>query len=311
MPTIQNVAGVVWHQCIGAKRKEKALIIADPSGERLEIGKALAMECPCECRLMAMKPTGMAGREPDSGVAKAMGKADIVVAPTEFSITHTKATATARRNGARVVTMPGILKVSFIRAIPVDYDEMCKTNKRLHDILKNGSGVRVRTKMGTDMRMGIMKGRRVANDNGITAERGGLNNLPAGEVAIAPKEGSSNGVVAFDLSSLNNLLDRPFKVSVRDGHAVSCEHKQLWKILSGVENGTNLAELGIGTNPKARVIGSILEDEKVRGTAHIAFGTSAALGGKVQTSLHLDSVFDKPTIEVDGKVVIEEGRFLF
>ena len=52
------------------------------------------------------------------------------------------------------------------------------------------------------------------------------------------------------------------------------------------EDGTNLAELGIGTNEKAILTGNILEDEKILGTAHVAFGASAAIGGKVQVPVH-------------------------
>ena len=73
----------------------------------------------------------------------------------------------------------------------------------------------------------------------------------------------------------------------------------------------NMAEFGIGTNPKARITGTILEDEKVKGTAHIAFGTNASFGGKIQTSIHLDYVFDKPTITIDGREIVREGEFLF
>jgi len=187
---------------------------------------------------------------------------------------------------------------------------MAEVSARLAGKLRDGRMLRVTTAAGTDITMEMAEGRRVNSCDGII-RRGIVKNLPDGEVAIAPKEGGSNGVVVFDLSSLERVLERPFRVFVKDGFAVRCENRELWDILSGVENGANLAELGIGTNPKARITGNILEDEKVTGTAHIAFGTSAALGGLVQTDVHLDSVFDKPTIDVDGRVIIKDGKFLF
>ena len=60
------------------------------------------------------------------------------------------------------------------------------------------------------------------------------------------------------------------------------------------DDGTNIAELGIGTNEKAKLTGNILEDEKILGTVHVAFGASAAIGGTVQVPVHLDCVVMKP-----------------
>jgi leucyl aminopeptidase (aminopeptidase T) len=326
MTTLEEISNIVWKQCINAKPDEKALIVSDPaeettaqanrgklsshSGERLEIAEALTSTCPCKCRLMEMRPTGMHGREPSEDVAKAMLDADIVIAPLRYSITWTKATEAATARNAKVVTMPGITKDMFLRAIPINYRELTETNDKLKAILEGACKVRVTTKAGTDIMIEIQEGRKICNGNG-TMKRGKVKNLPSGEVDFAPKEGASNGVIVFDLTILDSKVDRPYKVEVKNGLAVSCEHEKLWEALKGVEHGTNLAELGIGTNPKAKVIGQILEDEKVKGTAHIAFGSNAAAEGNIQTSVHLDSIFDRPTIEVDGKVIIKEGKFLF
>jgi len=311
MASLERVSEIVWKQCIRAKKAEEALIITDPAGERLRIGNSLLKAATCSCRLMKMKPTGMHGREPEPGVAKAMKGFDVVLAPTAYSITHTKATAAAIGNGARVATMPGISIGMFRRAIPVDYAAMSATCERLRRLLANAASVSVTTVAGTDIAMELEPGRKVSSDNGIVDRPGKLNNLPAGEVAVAPMEGTANGIIVFDLSSMDQRMRRPFRVEVRGGHAVSCGNAKLWRSISSVANGTNLAELGIGTNPKARITGKILEDEKVMGTAHIAFGTSAELGGKIQTSIHLDSVFARPTIMLDGKAIIGDGKFLF
>lgn len=42
-----------------------------------------------------------------------------------------------------------------------------------------------------------------------------------------------------------------------------------------------MAEFGIGTNYKAKLVGLILEDEKVFGTIHIAFGNNLSMGGRI------------------------------
>lgn len=75
-------------------------------------------------------------------------------------------------------------------------------------------------------------------------------------------------------------------------------------------DGTNVAELGIGTNEKAILTGNILEDEKILGTAHVAFGASAAIGGNVQVPVHLDVVSMQPEVTIDDTPVVLEGRLL-
>ena len=79
---------------------------------------------------------------------------------------------------------------------------------------------------------------------------------------------------------------------------------------SAGEQGPNLAELGIGTNEKATLTGNILEDEKILGTVHVAFGASAGIGGTVSVPVHLDCLILEPTLDIDGTRVLDAGRFV-
>jgi len=72
----------------------------------------------------------------------------------------------------------------------------------------------------------------------------------------------------------------------------------------------NVAEFGIGTNDKAILSGNILEDEKVQGTIHIAFGDNKSMGGSVQVPSHLDGLIKQPTVWFDEQKVMENGRLL-
>ena len=76
------------------------------------------------------------------------------------------------------------------------------------------------------------------------------------------------------------------------------------------EQGTNLAELGVGTNERARLTGNILEDEKMLGTVHVAFGASAGIGGTVAVPIHLDCLVRDATLDVGGTPVLDGGRFV-
>ena len=101
---------------------------------------------------------------------------------------------------------------------------------------------------------------------------------------------------------------------MRDGHltdATGPEGATLLELLTAHgEDGTNVAELGIGTNEEATLTGNILEDEKILGTAHVAFGASAAIGGTVQVPVHLDCVVLEPTVEIDGEAIVRAGELL-
>ena len=77
---------------------------------------------------------------------------------------------------------------------------------------------------------------------------------------------------------------------------------------AGGESGRSIAELGIGTNPAAILTGNVLEDEKVVGTIHLAFGASAGLGGVNTAGVHIDGVIRRPTVELDGERVVDDGE---
>ncbi|MFO7818772.1 MAG: aminopeptidase, partial [Halanaerobacter sp.] len=70
----------------------------------------------------------------------------------------------------------------------------------------------------------------------------------------------------------------------------------------------NIAELGIGTNDQAQLVGHILEDEKVMNTVHIAIGDNSTMGGEVEVESHLDGIIEKPTLELDDEVIMVEGK---
>lgn len=79
-------------------------------------------------------------------------------------------------------------------------------------------------------------------------------------------------------------------------------------LLKNETNGT-LCELGIGTNDAAILNGVILEDEKVYGTVHIAFGTNTSFGGTNKAECHMDGIILNPTLYLDNILVIDKGVF--
>jgi leucyl aminopeptidase (aminopeptidase T) len=77
-----------------------------------------------------------------------------------------------------------------------------------------------------------------------------------------------------------------------------------------LENATgnpySIAEFAFGTNPCGNIL---LATEKAYGTSHVAIGQNTWLGGKNECSIHWDFVIDRPTVTIDDKPVLKNGKF--
>ena len=285
--------------------------------EQRAIAEALATAAQSpgrSARILVYPTTSRDGQEPPADVADAMGEAVVVFAPTTFSLSHTRARTQATSRGARIATMPGITDAAFARAMPVDYVELQQAGERVAAKLGSGSICRVTSAGGTDIVLSL-EGRDAEVDDGNLQATPAFGNLPAGEAYIAPVEGSAEGLVVFDGSLAGyGLLDDPVGVKVARGRAVESDGEAgrwlLATLDAGGARGRVLAELGIGTNPAATLSGNILEDEKVIGTAHFAFGTNVSFGGANASTVHIDGMLLEPTVELDGRPLMREGELL-
>lgn len=298
-------------KCMGLRRIERVLVVADDASLRL--GTALyrgMLALDYDSSLITMKPRDMSGEEPSDAVAAAMRNADVALLATSKSLSHTRARQAASAAGARIASMPGITKQMLERgAMTADYAKVGRITARLARMLRGTECVRITTAKGTEMTASC-KGRKMMLDTGIYRKKGEWGNLPAGEVYFAPVEGTTEGTVIID-GALFGRVSKPVKVTIHNGRVVSAVGStKLTGVLRKYKNADNIAEIGIGTNPAARIIGNVLEDEKVLGTCHVAFGNSTALGGRVYSEVHIDGIVLKPTIEADGRLVMKDGKLL-
>lgn len=296
-------------ECFGAKRGESVLIVVDTSTP-VSIGRSLfgaARDRGCDAMIVAMLPRMRHGEEPPIAIAEAMKSADVVIAPTTFSLTHTQARINACKAGARIASMPGITeKMMASGGMTADYNKVNDIAIRLNKQLENARKVRVVTESGTDIVFNL-EGCKWMMDTGICHEPGCSANLPAGELYIAPED--ANGVFVVDGSMSGfGILDSPLEFTVRNRYVTHIKGKQAEKLNSMLDavgdKARNIAEFGIGINPEARLIGNVLEDEKVGGTVHIALGDNSTFGGDVVAGIHLDGIITSPKIFLDGKEFI-------
>jgi aminopeptidase len=314
---LDTASQIAIRDCMGAKKNEKILVITDEL--KREIGLSLyenATRLEFFALLVEMKSGKINGEEPSPEVAELMQKFDVVFCPTAKSLTHTDARRAASAKGVRIATFPGITKDVMIRGMNADYKAISKRTIKLQKILEKGKKVRVTAPSGTDISFEIT-GRKVIPSKGLFHAKGESGNLPTGETFLAPIEGTSNGVFVVDgsMAGLGLIKNANIRIEVENGYATKITGGtlaiKLKLMLDKVgKEARNIAEFGIGTNDSAKLSGVLLEDEKVMGTIHIAVGNNVSMGGSVNVPIHLDGVIKKPTVWMDGRLLMKDGKLL-
>jgi leucyl aminopeptidase (aminopeptidase T) len=309
---LDGALATILDGCLGVRASEEVLVIVD--GATREIGEALraaAAARGADAVLAVMDERETDGSEPPRSIAAALAACEVFIAPTSRSLSHTSARKRASEAGARGATMPGVTTEMLARAMAVDFTVMQARSRALADALSRGTHAHLSCPRGTELTLEL-EGREGISDDGDLTAPGAFGNLPCGEGFIAPLGGEGR-IVASSLAPLG-LSEEPALLRVEGGHIVGAERGSgpdyLRRLQAHGERGTNLAELGIGSNESARLTGNILEDEKILGTAHVAFGASAGIGGTVSVPIHLDVVVLDASLEIDGRPVLEGGRFV-
>ncbi|HEY2159985.1 MAG TPA: hypothetical protein VGH24_01650 [Solirubrobacteraceae bacterium] len=313
MPDLGPAVDTVVNRCLAVMPGEDVLVVADP-GTRA-IGEALrdgARDAGADAVLAIMDAREVDGTEPPSTVAGALAACDVFIAPTTRSISHTVARKQANEAGARGATMPGVTDDMLARMMAGDFDQMARRSQQVAELLTAASEARVTCPRGTDFTLDLQD-RQGVPDDGILTEPGAFGNLPCGEGFIAPLAGEGRIVVAGTLASVG-IGDEPGTLTVAGGQLVDAEGGLAPRFIELLrargEKGTNLAELGVGTNERAQLTGEVLEAEKILGTVHVAFGASAGIGGTVTVPIHLDAVVLDATLDVGGRRVLDSGEYV-
>lgn len=303
----------VLKDCLGLGSHEQLVVVADDDKRELaesvyEAGKRLGAETV----LMVMKERSRSGEEPPAAIAEAMAKSDVAVCITTHSMTHTAARKQAAAAGTRVATMPGMTDDMFSQgAITADYGQVKILTERVAALLSESRSVRIE-KDGLSLSFST-EGREGILSTGLYLNPGESGNLPSGEAYIAPLEGIASGSIKVDGSVAGiGALSSPMVLTVEQGRLTAAEGEGGDKLLEllGAGDGRLLGEFGIGTNNKARITGVVLEDEKVYGTIHVAFGSNNTFGGVVAAGVHIDAVVMKPDVYLDDKLIMRGGELL-
>lgn len=281
--------------------KDRAiLVLTDKSTHDLasRFYKALVSD-GWKAKITIMEDRSKSGEEPPTEVAREMLAFELVFCLTKHSLTHTVARKEANKHGVSVITMPGIDEEMFLHgAINADYQRVEKETIEMAEELTKANEVMIETGDGYRLKIPLGEREGIAS-TGVFRHKAASGNLPSGEAFIAPIEGEASGEIEINGSIAGiGLVREPTLLTIEEGrlvHATGEVGQQLLDLL-GEGDGRYLAELGIGTNYAARITGNILEDEKAYQTIHVAFGSNASFGGKIQTDVHIDCVTKNPQI---------------
>lgn len=310
----------VFEQVLAVRPGERVVIVTDFERPRTitDLLAATAVLFGCEVVVVAMTAREMGGEEPPPAVAAAMREADAVIVQTSHSMTHTNAEREALRAGARVCNVREVDEEMMVRGgMTADYELVDRITRRAVERLSAANTARITTPEGTDLRMDL-HGRPAFGLSGFAREPGQFSGLPDGEAAIAPVEGTTEGVLVnpYLIEKIGPVRE-PFRLEVADGRIVwvegGAEAQALREILECKDPGARnfAAELALGTNPACRVIPKSREVKKRLGQAHVALGDNLSLAGAVESAVHLDLVLLRPTVILDGEVVLDGGDPIF
>jgi len=310
---IDRAVTTVIEDCLAVREGEQVLVVCNPStlglGERL---RGAAGRAGADAMLAMMAERATNGTEPPRAIAAALKAANVALIPTVQSLSHTAARREACEAGARIGTLPHVTEDILGRVMLADMAELKRRGRAVAEILTNANEVRITCPNGSDLRLSL-RGRTAISDDGDLTAAGAFGNLPCGEGFVSPRHDEGEGTLVVDgtMGSLGTPSE-PSAFTISEGALSDAtgEHgTRFLELLRGAgEGGTFLAELGIGTNECATLTGNLIEDEKILGTCHVAFGASAGIGGEIQVPIHEDVVVMKPTVEADGQALIRDGE---
>jgi len=230
------------------------------------------------------------------------GNYNLVIAMTEFSASSSFLPLRNRKDlNVRCASMPCVERRMEETAFRADYSKVQIYANNIKKMLTKAIGAEVVFSTGDRLFIDL-RNRNGLADGGTCTQAGQFINFPSGEGYIAPYEGIDDEVNEFGESKTEGILPDNqhgdlIRYRVKNNKIVEVlgegeNVEKMRRFFEKDDSHRNIAELGVGCNPKAVVTGNILEDEKVSGL-HIAYGMNIHMGGKVKSDMHQDICFPK------------------
>ncbi|MBA4421937.1 MAG: hypothetical protein C0390_02405 [Syntrophus sp. (in: bacteria)] len=315
---MNEVAEKVVTQVLALKAGETVCILRDTeedSGPFAAILSRAALRAGAEPVSLIIVPRTVGGQELPEPVAGAFLRCSAIINLAKWAIVHSRAVSAALGAGARTCNLRGFNDGMLESpGVTTDYEVVRRNALAVDVLLEQAREIRFMTAEGSDVTMRLC-GRKGKAQTGFADEPGRFSGLPDGESTVAPLEGTTQGCIVnpYIIDKIGRV-DEPFRMEIKDGWIVNVEGgKQARQLLELFEKSDSNArriasQFALGMNPDCRIFPDTKEVSKRLGTLHVAMGDNISLGGAVQCGLHIDIVILNPTVWLDGKMVLEDGK---
>lgn len=316
-------ARAIVERCAFIKPGERVFIVTDfDTFREAKLIAEFAIAAGANVSLGIMSTRDLDGQEPEPTLAGAMKAADVVLMAVQKSLAHTQASKAALAAGARVLSLTAIsMELMASPAFRTDFKKAAPLCERFGEIFGKADSLTITSQAGTNFTCSL-KGRKGNAHKCLVETSGQFSAAPNVEANFSPVEGTSSGVFVADASipylGIGKLVT-PVTFTIKDGAVTEVtggfeadKIMRIWREQND-PNVYNIAQVSVGLNPEVPEAIGVLGcnyDEGAFGTMHIGIGTSTNLGGTVKASTHFDAVMSRPTLVVDGQMLIRDGVVL-
>jgi leucyl aminopeptidase (aminopeptidase T) len=236
---------------------------------------------------------------------------------------------TPRPKNCRLATIPGISERILDAILEAPFDDVLQSCEEVAWVLGEANNAEIKTFDSSEkeyclqLKLGGWENEPIMSP-GILLP-GSWGNVPPGETFCCPPYGTVNGIICISGSIPGSVLASGEEVVLEfvGGKLISwtCpvegqespalryfEDQMRRGAQNGDDNWNTFAELGIGLNPKITdLTGNSLFDEKAIKTLHIAIGDNSVFGDDISSFIHADLVTRRPSLVLDGHVVMDRG----
>ncbi len=317
-PELVRSAGRMVTEALRAQPGEQILMVSDYAQDEAVIDAfATAARAHGHGMTAVLFPPVRPGEEPPAAVAAGMASARAVILIPTKSITFSRAVAEARRTGTRLLVCTGLDAKIMLEVVPrVDYQGMAAIGARLAARFAGARRLRMTSEVGTDCSMDIT-GREPLLHDGVCSDEGEEDDIPGGQVSLAPVESSPEGRIVLDASILPGVgaLADPITLEVSHGRVASitggrdARRFDAWLREFDDPEMFVVSEAGVGINAACTLTGSVAGvDETIAGMLHVGIGTNLPFpGGRHRAKGHTDGMLWRGSLWLDDEIVVRGG----
>jgi hypothetical protein len=216
----------------------------------------------------------------------------------------------AVERGARI----GFVTIPIGEFDPKKTERIAHVSRSMGQLLTEAKEAYLTSSLGTDIWMDLT-GRKAVSFTNFLREPGAWGALPDyAETAIPPIEGSTQGTLIVDGTIIGvGLLTSPIQLDIQNGKIIRFDTtREAFAFKSLLEKGEgeifSVAELGLGVNEFVTQFDGSFEDKKILGSGHFGIGGNLDLGGRLASTVHLDVILRKVSLQLDGKWLLRDGK---